>query len=386
MISKKPCLAPLTSVQISPQGHLAPCCWYSGRFNKTQHSIKDMSIQEYRKNILFPMFEEMENGNYHNGCSKCLTNGRTRVDYYETLYGNDRDIITTDRPLRTMDLRLGNLCNISCITCTSYNSNYFYKVKEKGYYTWKDQVKYRGTQDWIENSNVLEDIKKNLNTVDLIYFTGGEPTINAGVHTILQHLIDIGRTDVTIEINTNLTNTNSEFINLMRNFRWKIMMSVDAIGDLNDIIRWPSKFKSIEKNIQTYLDLGTPEDRFVFVPTISIFNFFKLPEILDWMLAYNKKYPNLNFFTAKNFNILHQPEWMNLGNIPVELYEDQLKKIPSPYDEEFKNKIYTHPYVKCTKTSMRYKDWDWDKILEETKKYFESRGYDPSLTGIPNIK
>lgn len=382
---EKPCLAPLTSIQISPQGHLTPCCWYQGRTNKSQFSIKNMSIQEYRETFLFPMHEKMKNNEYPDGCARCLNKGQTRVDYYNELYDKDRDIIIKDKPLRTMDLRLGNLCNISCITCTSYSSNYFYKVQEKGYYVWDDQVQLRKETDWVTDPEIMEDVKKNLRYIDRLYITGGEPTINPGIRVILQHLIDIGKTDVCIEMNTNLTNANKDFLDLVRHFKWKFHFSIDAIDELNDIIRWPSKWTSIEKNLKAYVDIATPKDCLVFVPTISIFNFFKLHEILEWMIDYTKQYPDLWFYTAKNLNILYSPEWMCIANIPDEYYQKQISQILDPYKIALVNKIYTYPYVKATETNSKFKDWDWNKILLETRKYFESRGYDPKITGIPGI-
>lgn len=379
----KPCLAPLTSIEVSAQGHLTPCCWYTGAEAKTEFSINNTSIQEYREKFLFPMYEKMKNNEYPDACIRCLNKGRTRIDYYNDLYDQDRDIIVKDKPLRTMDLRLSNLCNISCITCTSYNSNYFYKVRDKGYYLWDDQVKARKT-DWVSN-NTMEDIKKNIKDIDYLYLTGGEPTIIPETQEILQHLIDIGKTDIIIELNTNLTNANKNFLNLIRHFNWRFYFSIDAVGDLNDIIRWPSKFTAVEKNLRAFLDIAKPTDRLMFSPVISIFNFFKLEEMYKWMTDINNQYPDLCFFVAKHSNVLHHPVWQNIANIPEELYNEQIKKVPDRYREGIQNKIYNPPYVKATETDSKYKDWNWDKILDETRKYFESRGYDPKLTGIPGI-
>lgn len=387
-VPQKTCLAPLTSIEVSPHGHLTPCCWYGpNRNDKAQFNIDTTSIQEYRQSFLYPMYEKMKNNEYPDACSRCLNKGnlRTRVNYYEDMYDKDREEIEETKPLRTMDLRFGNLCNLSCITCTSYNSNYFYKVKKKGYYLWEDQYKNRNNDNWADNPKHIEDIKNNLHNIDLLYLTGGEPTINSGLADLLQHMIDNNHTNVKLDINTNLTNANDDFIKLIRHFKWRLMFSIDAVGELNDIIRWPSKFTSIEKNMKKFLDAAKPGDVFLLVPTVSIFNFFKLDQILEWMINFTKQYPNLYFKVSDNLNLLHQPQWMNVANIPNDLYVNQLQNIPEKFKKDFQVKVGTPPFISAKEEDGMYKDWDWPKILNETRKYFDSRGYDPIITGIPGI-
>lgn len=382
MISDKPCLAPLTSVGVTPQGELRPCCWWFA--NKTWHKINDMSLQEYRENILFPLYEEMKKGNYPNECKKCQVPGRSRADYYEDLYGKDREVVEQTKPLRTMDLRLGNLCNLSCITCNSYSSNYFYKLEDKGMYLFDGQADHRWKHNgsWEENPENMQQIFNNLHNIDLLYFTGGEPTINPGMRDVLKYCVDNNLNDnISLELNTNCTNANKEFIDLISNFKVRWYFSIDAVGDLNNVIRYPGKYEQLMKNIQTILKTNKKGDVFVFTPTISIFNFFKLDKYIaeiNKFIADNKT-PELKFKLAEAVNVLMIPQWMNLGNLPEGMFESYINNIPEPWRGNIEDKFKKS--IKFEKDNTH----SWEEILDKTRKYFSARGYDAKLTGIPGI-
>lgn len=378
----KPCLAPLASVALTAQGEFRPCCWYEpeGKYN-----INNMTIDEYREQILFPMYENMKQGVYPDSCSRCLVPGRTRISYYEDLYEEERQIIEDTKSLRTMDVRLGNLCNISCITCSSYNSNYFYKIEEKGKYLFPYQIdhQWKSHKSWESNPDNINQILKNLHNIDRLYFTGGEPTINPGMRDILKYCIEHNlHKHITLELNTNCTNANKEFMDLMKHFKTRWFLSIDAYGELNDIIRYPAKFNALMNNIKIFFNNAKPGDQFVFVPTISIFNFFKLDEYIEQInkFIYKNATSDMDVRIAHVLNLLTDPNWQHLQNIPEELYYSQLEKIKDPWCQNLKNKIYSN-----NKQFAPSSTHSWEYILEITRNYFESRGFDPKITGIPGI-
>jgi pyruvate-formate lyase-activating enzyme len=328
----------------------------------------------------------MEKGNWPDGCKRCNTKERTRFDYYETLYGHLRSLDKESTPLKTMDLRFGNLCNASCITCDFTNSSYFEKVKNQGYFLTDDHYSpdkkridhITSTMDWHEDVNTIDDIINNLEHIDLLYVTGGEPTINPMFHKILEYLIDNNRAkDIRIELNTNGTNFNGRFAELIQPFNTTMMFSIDAIGELNNAMRYPTKFTAVSKNISEYYSKMKPGDELVVAPTLCVFNFFKLVEIIDWCKENN--YP-----IAERLNILSRPYWQNLSMLPDDLYTEGLLKIQKSYPQfykQIKQRISSGAaYIKDPDPTM-----NWDKVLWRAQQWFTSRGYDPKLTGIPGI-
>ena len=64
---------------------------------------------------------------------------------------------------------------------------------------------------------------------------------------------------------------------LMRKLNLKISFSIDAFGDKNDYIRFPSKFSVIEKNVLRFKDI-----LFRIFITISSVNVLDVGEIIEW--------------------------------------------------------------------------------------------------------
>ncbi len=373
----KPCAAPLTSVAIKPNGRLRPCCWWT---DDEEPRLANTSIKDYVNKDLQFIYAYMKQGKWPKGCNKCNTTQKSRYDYYERRYPTARD---EPRKLRTMDLRFGTLCNASCITCSSTNSNYFYKVKSQGLYLtpehipFKDQTSidsYEAEQDWWKNPRNIKEITDNLDTVDHLYVTGGEPTINPMFHSILEHLHSQGRTkQVSIEVNTNGTNLNQSFKELIQPFKKTVLFSIDGHGLLNNAMRYPTKFSAVEKNILAYssIDSGLG-DEVIVTPTVCVFNFFKLVPLLDWCL-YNR------IRVTEKLNVLNRPAWQSLAQLPKDLLQQGLDSLEysgySHHANTISSRIQGESYNKDPLLS-------WEDTLQRTSQWFTSRGFDPSITGM----
>jgi len=376
----KPCAALLTSVAVKPNGRLRPCCWWT---DDVEPRLADTSIKKYIREDLSAIYANMEKGEWPQGCNKCNTREQSRWHYYERRYPNAR---REPQRLRTMDLRFGTLCNASCITCSSTNSNYFYKVKKQGLYLTPEHVPfesqekidaYEAEQDWWKNANNINDLIANLDTVDHLYVTGGEPTINPMFHSILEYLHDHDRTDeVSIEVNTNGTNLNRHFKKLLQPFKKTVLFSIDGYGELNDAMRYPTKFSAIEKNILAYSDIDSGlGDTLIVTPTVCVSNFFKLVELLDWC--------NTNSITVTHkLNVLNRPRWQSLSQIPLDLLEIGLNQLKaagySHHANTIESRIQGVSYEKDLLLS-------WADTKTRIKEWFTSRGYNPIITGIPAI-
>ena len=374
----KPCAAPLVSVAVKPNGKLRPCCWWT---EAEEPRLEDVGIKDYINNDLAAIYAEMKSGKWPKGCGKCNTTQQSRWDYYESRYPTARD----EPPrLRTMDLRFGTLCNASCITCSSTNSNYFYKVAKQGLYLspehipFKDQTAidaYEAEQDWWKKPSNINDIKHNLDSVDHLYVTGGEPTINPMFHSILEHLHSQGRTsEVSIEVNTNGTNLNPSFRSLIQPFKKLVLFSIDAKGELNDAMRYPTRFYSIQENLRAYssIDSGLG-DSIIVTPTVCVFNFFRLTELFDWATTNGVE-------VTTKLNVLNRPNWQSLSQLPPVLLQQGLERLEnsgySHHANTISSRIQGESFSKDPLLS-------WEDTLQRTAQWFTSRGFDPAITGMP---
>lgn len=376
----KPCAALLTSVAVKPNGRLRPCCWWT---DDVEPRLTDTSIKQYIREDLSTIYSNMERGVWPQGCNKCNTKEQSRWHYYERRYPNARN---EPQRLRTMDLRFGTLCNASCITCSSTNSNYFYKVKSQGLYLtpehipFKDQTSidaYEAEQDWWKKPSNINDLIANLDSVDHLYVTGGEPTINPMFHSILEHLHHQGRTrTVSIEINTNGTNLNRQFKSLIQPFEKTVLFSIDGYGELNDAMRYPTKFSSVSKNILAYADIDSGlGDRLLVTPTVCVFNFFALVELFDWCTANNIE-------VSSKLTVLNRPSWQSICQLPIDLLQQGLNLLHSAgyahHADTIKSRIQGPSYKKDLLLS-------WADTKSRTLQWFNSRGYEASITGIPDV-
>ena len=396
-----PCLAPLLSVAVAPYGRLRPCCWWYGTDKlEKSHNIQTMNFQEYRKTVLKKYYESMENNKYPQGCKKCDDSAKPRYESYNHQYphlvGKKWDEV---KNFKHLDLRFGNLCNASCITCNYKNSSYFGKVAEQGYYMAPGQMpkseEKRNELDknmvWHEDPKVIQGIIESLEDVDYIYATGGEPTINPTLHKVMQHLIDTDRAHkTTLEINTNGTNTNQKFLDMFEQFKKVVLFSMDAIGDLNDAMRFPTKFVQMEKNYWKYNNIMKKGDRLMITPTVNMHNWLGMGDMFRWINE------NQAVISTK-LNVLNTPVWQCISRMPQEYleagYQDMLnvKTVRSIEGRILNTERFVHDIKKrlCNTTvykpPMNDQHETWDESLDITRKWFESRGYNPALTKIPEL-
>ena len=80
-----------------------------------------------------------------------------------------------------------------------------------------------------------------------------------------------------------------------------------------------------------------------------------------------------------NWNVIFQPYYQNVNNIPKDLFEEYIHK----HRAELGSSLITK--LRQKKHGLGNENMNWEKTLEIGRKWFTSRGYDPKLTGIPGI-
>jgi Arylsulfatase regulator (Fe-S oxidoreductase) len=124
--------------------------------------------------------------------------------------------------------------------------------------------------------NISKDVKE-------IQIQGGEPTIMDQYQYYFNMLNSKNYSkNINLLITTNATNINQRFYKSLQNFKSvRMSVSIDAFGQANDYIRWPSKFKSIEKNIRSMVNYENFSQVEIF-NTINILSMFNYKEFLLW--------------------------------------------------------------------------------------------------------
>jgi MoaA/NifB/PqqE/SkfB family radical SAM enzyme len=97
----------------------------------------------------------------------------------------------------------------------------------------------------------------------------------------MEACIEQNRTDIVLFFNTNCTNINKRFLDLIKQFKTVyINASVDGTGHVNEYIRSPSKWSQIKENVETLSKMSNVV--LGITPTVQVYNVFNLTDILDW--------------------------------------------------------------------------------------------------------
>lgn len=181
-----------------------------------------------------------------------------------------------------VELRLGNVCNVACRTCnpnssSKWRNDYDAISKELPFLT-KYDTSY-GFR-WPEREEFWEDLLQHTDNVKTFYINGGEPTLIKQHFKFLERLADMGKTDVKLWYNINMTNMSEEIIEIWRKFdNVKISCSIDDLGERNEYIRYPTKWDDVMRN---FLRLKEEKFELDVTQTVSFMNYSTLDEFYNF--------------------------------------------------------------------------------------------------------
>jgi len=183
---------------------------------------------------------------------------------------------------------LDNICNSACLTCNENLSTKIGSLKSKTYTI-------------VDNSSAFW--KLPLDRVVHLDINGGEPSASKNYRHLLQNIPP--------EVNSVRINTNCGIVIfeieelLKRGIHVTVTVSLDGIGDVHDLVRWPIKWDRFVKNLMIYKTMGIQElNTWTTVSALNIgdllniFNFVKQHDILhSWAFldtpdSLNVKYSN----------------------------------------------------------------------------------------------
>ena len=300
MHNKTHCNFPFTGMYISYRGPKL-CC-----VNKHWPTIKTSEFwnSDYHKEVKV----KMEQNEQVNGCEICYKKEKLKILSNRNIYQLDKHIPKKELPTK-LDLDLSNFCNLKCIMCNSQRSSQW--AKDEGLY-----LKTNGINT--VSQTVLDDICKISKDLEYLTIQGGEPSI---MPEFIYYFNFLKQNNIIQNINlqviTNLTNLNTKFFDFLKDFKSvQLSVSVDAYGEANEYIRYPSNFKQIEKNL-IELSNRAGNINVEILNSIQILSLFNYDEFLEWckniQQIYNKKEKTFKVVAMKVtypliFNLFNAPE------------------------------------------------------------------------------
>lgn len=319
------CAIPFVSMVVNTDSTIQPCCMMKRGTHKLkseqgmQLTIKDKLSDAWNSGEMKTIRTAMVNGQPLEGCKVCYlqeSSGRVsnrqyansewsgRLGEKEMYKLIDKAVLTggeLDYSIAYLDLRLGNLCNLKCRMCNPFNSSQIAKEHieleqkdDKYKVVWarsfgRFDKRIMDVQPWFDGDVLWDQIIDLIPSLKKVYMTGGEPTLIQNNFRFMEECIRRNRRDITLFFNTNCTNVNKKFTNLIGQFgRVNINASVDGVGEVNDYIRSPSHWQQISANVETLAQM--PNVHLGVTPTVQVYNIFNLIDTLNWVDELNEKY------------------------------------------------------------------------------------------------
>jgi hypothetical protein len=360
------CILPWIHAQTKPNGQIKPCCRFDHK--NPAYKLEDGSFKFDKFNInngtsfsnaldsleWEEMRQLMSNEQQVPGCRKCY---QEEDFHYNNVYKNPKKRIRSMRSkenwlwnrdnqlevdvegksvkgkIRYLELALGTYCNLKCRTCTADLSSTWVDDEIALSKFYKDRQVYKSVIT-IEEKWEVRDFEH----VEEIKFTGGEPMLHPNFIKIIDIIILTGRAHlITLDIFTNASWVpRAKVLDRLKQFsKVVINLSVDGVGKVNDYVRAPSDWATVEESVKEWLVAeGAFPSTFVikWVPCVSIYNVWQFREMIDWWFNLQFEIKNKKWWESITLmqsnelievpqvtmivNIVHEPKYLSVSHYP----------------------------------------------------------------------
>jgi hypothetical protein len=380
-------------------------------FNNT--SLEEAWNSAYMRNVRKMMLR----GEKPASCLKCYKeedSGHLSKRNWETQYWSNRYNIeelaeetkedgSIPVKIRYIDLRLGSKCQLACVMCSPHDSSGWIKEwktlypnikneKLKNTSNWENKGRTNGASyNWHKNNpRFWHDLMEQIPNMYQLYFAGGESLIIDEHYYLLEECIKRGYAkNIELRYNSNGVNWRNDLFELWKEFkRVRFHYSIDAYGEQNNYIRYPSNWNHQEE-VFWKLDDTSENVEVTIATTLMALNVAYIPEFVEWKV--NQKFKKINPwpFGAGGIN-MHFAYWPPQLNVKV-LPTDVKTQIQEKYENQFypwihenwdkftgvkENNITKEQFLNAPYGVKRYKgiikfmnSEDWSQRLPETKEY-----------------
>lgn len=356
------CVLPWIHFATRPNGDMRLCCSANASGAGSDHIVglvKDENgnpanfsnskpLDAWNNSYMKSVRTTMLSGKIPKSCTKCFieeSNGVASkrlwetgtwmmdgIDIPELIQQTNSEGVVPDN-LVYLDLRLGHTCNLKCVMCSPHDSSQWVSDHKKLYPTFVDEnLKRQMHWDrknfnnfWHENPDFWNQMYEQIPNLKQVYFAGGEPLMIREHKKFIEEIIRQGYQDnILLRYNSNALLLDDEIIDLWKRFKKvKFAVSLDAYGDRNFYIRYPTDWDTVERNLWK-LD-NTPDNIQTSLATaIQIMNIKHLPDFIKWKVKSNFKKLNLGLVPGGiqmggglvNMHLLYIPTFLSLKILP----------------------------------------------------------------------
>ena len=323
---KNLCMLPWVHLHTWPNGNVYPCCITPMEY--IAGNLNDSSLEEiYNSDLIKDIRVKMLNDERHDACSRCYhqedSGGhsmRHRANkswkHYENLIETTEDDGTIEEmKLPYWDFRFSNICNFKCRSCGPQLSTGWYPdtkkiaVLETGRSFLPDDVPKKNTFD------LWEQIEPHFESVEEIYFAGGEPLIMEEHYRILKKLDAMGKHDVLIRYNTNFSEMRYKDLHVLEFWpkfkNIEVGASIDGMEEQGEFIRSGFNWEQFKENRNRMKETCSHVNFYV-SSTISIQNAYHVIPFHHALVDGGY----IDSYNAFNVNIVTEPKHLDMRILP----------------------------------------------------------------------
>ncbi|WP_448203914.1 twitch domain-containing radical SAM protein [Azospirillum sp. sgz302134] len=336
------CVLPWLHLFVSEMGHFHPCCMALGgpeTINRDEDQTPYVASAPgaietaWNSGFMKRLRTDMLEGRRPAACARCfrdedlgmhshrlMSNAMFGEHVAGALAATGADGTSPSSLIRSVDLRLGNVCNLRCRMCSPRSSKALIPEFARLHGLVEDDprlVKLKRI-DWYARPEFREAFEACAPSVERLHFAGGEPLIAEEMFGFLEHLVETGLAPgITLGYVTNLTVLPERVFALWPHFkRLSITVSLDGVGTTNSYIRHPSKWDVLDRNLRR---LDAEADRLKCSGglslniTVQAYNVQRLDEAIEYAVT------ALPHFERPRLNLLSYPEQFDVRLLPADM-------------------------------------------------------------------
>ena len=349
-------------MHVSSDTDVSPCCLFKEPYSGSPAEYLD---SDFLNSIKKQMLDNIPPKN----CSACSIAEAKNGHSFRMLHNNFRpDLIETvltnptKNYIENISVVTSNICNLKCLPCCD-GPSYTRMVELKKL----NLIKYTPVIQTISDNFV--DKLQHVNFKKLTVL-GGEPFYDRHCMALLTTLVENKRSnDIDLDINTNCTFLDEKIIEyLSNNFKFvQIKASIDGVGIVNDYLRYPSNWVTIEKSLkalQNYENINT-----IVTTALSNLALIKYYDVIEWAVDFGIRDLFLTPVSA--------PNQLSVVNLPRDIKQSLEKKYLKLKEKHLASNTLSERTLFCVDTAINTcretTDYDMLPTLEWLSKHDKLR-------------
>lgn len=392
-IKKSFCSVPFNEPYTNTFGAFGLCCIENESFNKNEKIFLNQDFDNHwNSDYLKSTRRSMLSGVLPPQCQVCIKHesvGKQSVRQRRNLryFGEEEPTAENIKVKKLLDatdkdgnmskdvkpegvlFSTGRLCQLGCISCSSTYSTFLESEFDKigwhdGFKDKKDPIDTSIKLGQTEiNTHLYQYLKNNIEHINFMQVTGGEPLINKQFIEFLEWCVDNNYSkNIRLLITTNGMNIPKDKLGCLKKFSHVIIScSIDGYGKLDEYIRHPTIWDEKLKNIEW---LKYEVDEFVVGSVVYSLNVLGLYELSTWLESNNIKHL---------FYPLEEPSFLHCKNMPQQLKQIAKDRVNKIYALSNINKDGVDSIINSLNKNMDHNDWKKITNQIETYKIFRNK-------------